>query len=161
MKAVSRTLILVWALLAALPAAEKYTGPRPPKPDLPYLVHADNLVPTEVATATEAQGKDEIVYSVSGAESPAKTPLTGPIFLIQAEKIEPEKLELYRLEVKDGRRQVTFSKKKRKDSARPIRLEMSRLDERLFRIEVQESLENGEYSLTPSGSNQVFCFQVY
>jgi len=28
-------------------------------------------------------------------------------------------------------------------------------------VEANEMLENGEYSLTPSGSNQVFCFQVY
>jgi hypothetical protein len=26
---------------------------------------------------------------------------------------------------------------------------------------VSESLAPGEYSLTPEGSNQVFCFQVY
>ena len=31
----------------------------------------------------------------------------------------------------------------------------------IYRIDVGESLENGEYSLTPEGSNQVFCFQVY
>jgi len=26
---------------------------------------------------------------------------------------------------------------------------------------VSESLEPGEYSLSPEGSNQVFCFQVF
>lgn len=156
--------IAVLVLASALPgfAQNKYAGPRPPKPDLPYLVHADNLEPTEVVEAKEEQVKDMVVYAIPGATCSAKTPLAGPIFLIQTEKLEAEKLEAYRFEVKkEGRRQVAFSKKKPKDSARPIRLEVTRLDEKLFRIEVDESLEAGEYSLTPAGSNQMFCFQVY
>jgi len=35
------------------------------------------------------------------------------------------------------------------------------VSEGLYRLEVNESLENGEYGLTPEGANQVFCFQVY
>jgi hypothetical protein len=31
----------------------------------------------------------------------------------------------------------------------------------LYKLEVDESLGIGEYSITPSGSNQVFCFRVY
>jgi hypothetical protein len=45
--------------------------------------------------------------------------------------------------------------------ARPIRLNVTRLDENLYKIEVDEILENGEYSLSPVDSNQVFCFQIY
>ena len=33
----------------SLAAADKYTGPVPPKPDIPYLLHASTLVETEVA----------------------------------------------------------------------------------------------------------------
>ena len=33
--------------------------------------------------------------------------------------------------------------------------------DKLYKIEVSDSLEPGEYTLTPEGSNQVFCFQVY
>jgi hypothetical protein len=40
-------------------------------------------------------------------------------------------------------------------------MEVTRLDGGLYKIEVDESLEKGEYSLTPEGSNQVFCFQVF
>ncbi len=149
------------ALAGAVPAAEKYAGPRPPKPDIPYLLHADNLVATEVTEAKEEPGKDEIVYAIVNPASSTRTPLAAPIFILQTEKLEPEKIELYRLEVKNGRRQVTFSKKKKRDSARPILLEVRRLDEHLYRLEVDQSLENGQYSLTPSGSNQVFCFEVY
>jgi hypothetical protein len=40
-------------------------------------------------------------------------------------------------------------------------LRVTRLVEHLFRVEASESLENGEYALTPSGDNRVFCFEVY
>ncbi|HVX65040.1 MAG TPA: hypothetical protein VHA11_00485 [Bryobacteraceae bacterium] len=147
---------------AAFPAQEAYTGPRPPKTDVPYLMHADNLVETEVSQAREQQrGKDEVAYIVPGASSPARTPLAEPIFLIEADKISPEALGLYRMEVKNGNREVVISQKKR--GARPLRLMVTRIEGRLFRVEVNESLglENGEYSLSPQGSNDVFCFQVY
>jgi hypothetical protein len=45
--------------------------------------------------------------------------------------------------------------------ARPRRLNVKPLGGSLYRIEVDESLENGEYGLSPADSNQVFCFQVY
>ncbi len=142
--------------------AEKYTGPRPPKPDLPYLVHADTLVETEATEAKEEQRKDEaITYWISGTESRVKTPLAGPILLIQAEKLQPERMQLYKMEVKNGRREVFFSKKKRDQSSRPIRLSLNKVDENLYRIEVVESLPAGEFGLTPDGSNKVFAFQVY
>jgi hypothetical protein len=159
-----RTLVTAAIFLLVLaPAApgQKYSGPRPPKPDVPFLLHADNLVPTEAAEAKEEQVKNDLVYSISGAESSAKTPLASPVFIIETDKLAPDKLELYRLEVKNGRRQVSFSKKRQKDSSRAIRTILNRLDDNLYRLEVQQSLENGEYSLTPSGSNQVFCFQVF
>lgn len=148
-------------LLCALPlAAQKYSGPRPEKPDLPYLVHANNLVPTESAEAKQEEHKNETTFVVTGANSPARTPLSSPVFLIVADQIQPDKLQLFKLESKGGQREILFSKKK-KQVARAIRLEVTRVEDNLYRLEVDESLENGEYSLTPEGSNQVFCFQVY
>lgn len=162
MRALVQTLLTV-AVCVAAAAADKYTGPRPPKPDVPYLMHADNLVEPENADAKEEKRGDETTYVVAGASSPARTPLAEPIFLLETQKIAPESLELYRLEVKNGRRQIMFHAKKKKDNPRPVRLIVSRLEANLYRIEVSENLglENGEYSLTPAGSNQVFCFQVY
>ncbi len=153
--------ILLAAVVSSLAIAQKYSGPLPPKPDIPYLEHADNLVATEVTEAQENDRKDEIVYVIGAPASPARTPLAEPIFVIQSENVAPEKLELYRLEVKDGNRQIEFPKKRKKNAPRPLRLSITRLDEGLYRIEANETLENGEYSLTPAGSNQVFCFQVY
>jgi len=156
-----RRLPLTILLLGSTLLAQKYNGPRPPKPDIPYLLHADNLVEPEVGEAKEQNKKDEITYVISGASSSVKTPLASPIFLLQADKLTPEKLQLFKLETKNGQREVQFSRKK-KQTAKPHRLSFTRLtSDNLYRIEVDESLENGEYSLTPDGTNQVFCFQVF
>jgi hypothetical protein len=151
--------ILLLATLAAA-GADDYTGPRPPKADVLYLVHASNLVSTEVTEASQEGKKDESTFSVAGAASSARTPLAEPIFLLRSEKIRPDALELYRFEVKNGRRQLTLSRK-RSDKSGPFHLSITKLDKDLYRVEADEALENGEYSLSPSGSNAVFCFQVY
>jgi|SRR6516165_7337122 hypothetical protein len=150
-------LMLAGALAAS---AQPYNGPRPPKNDLPYLKHAENLVPTEPSEAKEEKGKkDEVTYVITGATSTARTPLASPIFLLQAEKLNASSLQLYKLESRNGRREITASPKK---PMKPIRVEATRLDSSgLYKIEVIESLEPGEYSLSPEGSNQVFCFQVF
>jgi hypothetical protein len=160
--AVSFVLLMSHAALLAQ-APSKYKGPRPAKPDLPYLLHASNLVETEPGEAREEQRKDEIANIMKGAASPARTPLAEPIFLLNAEKLVPEKLELYRTIVKAGNREVTVPKnpKKAKDAAKPLRLSVTKLDTTLFRLEATEALDNGEYCLSPSGSQQVFCFQVF
>jgi hypothetical protein len=147
-------------LSVALLAAQKYAGPRPGKPDVPYLVHADTLIPVEIADAKEIKKKDDITYVVEGAGSSAKTPLAGPVFLFQDGQLSAEKLQLYKFEVKNGHREVLFSHKG-KMSAKPRRINVDSLGGGLYKVEVDESLENGEYGLTPEGSNQVFCFAVY
>ena len=154
------TRLFLTSLCAAALFGQKYNGPVPDKADLPYLVHADSLVPTEVNEAKEENRKDEIIYAIDGPTSPATTPLASPIFLIRAEQLAPEKLEIYKLESKNGRREVLFSRKK-KQTARPIRSTITRVGENLYKLEVDQGLENGEYSITPNGSNQVFCFRVY
>jgi hypothetical protein len=51
--------------------------------------------------------------------------------------------------------------KSRKGSSRVFHLRITRVAEHLFSVEASEALENGEYALTPSEDNWVFCFQVY
>lgn len=142
------------------PAADKYDGPRPPKPDLPYLQHASNLLATEAAEAKpEAGKKDQSLYTINGANASARTPLAEPIFLMMSDKVLPDRLELYRLAVKNGRREITIAKGK--NSAKPLHMTVTKLDGKLYRLEAGEPLENGQYSLSPNDSNMVFCFEVY
>jgi hypothetical protein len=148
-----RRLLLLPALcFAAL--AQKYDGPRPPKKDIPYLKHAMELIPTEAVEARQEGKKDDITFVIDGARSPVATPLAAPIFLMQAEKIVPESIELYKLDSKNGRREL------QRKRAHAILLEVTRLtSDGIWKIEVNESLEPGEYSLSPRDSNQAFCFQ--
>lgn len=161
-----RRLHFILAMLLVCPifvaAQDKYSGPRPPKADVPYLVHADNLIETDTAQAREEQKKDQSLYVVAGTTAKAKTPVAEPIFLFQSDKLSPDSLELYGMEVKNGNRQVVIAKKQ-KDSSKQYRLMVTKVDDKLYRLEVNEGLglENGEYSISPQGSNDVFCFSVY
>jgi hypothetical protein len=157
-----RYILLGFALCAFSWAQEKtkYDGPVPPKPDIPYLLHAANLIPTEAVQASQSDKKGDMVYSIAGATSPAKTPLAEPIFLIEADKLNPDHIELYRLEPKGGQREIMISRKAKRNG-RPLRLMVSHIQGRLYRLEVAQTLENGEYSLSPADSNEAFCFTVF
>ena len=155
-----RCLALCFAAVYAA-AAQDYSGPQPPQADLPYLKHAENLVPTEVLEAKkEEKGKkDDFTYVIAGAASIARTPLASPMFLLRTDKLVADKLSLYKLEARNGRREITFSPKKQ---PKTIRIELTRLNtNKLYRLEVEESLEPGEYAFSAEGSNQVYCFQVF
>src|SRR5579864_2996511 len=114
-----RRLFLIVLLCTGPLLAQKYTGPRPAKPDIPYLLHADNLVETERAEARQEERKNEVSYAIDGVSSPVRTPLASPVFLILADELEAGKLQLYKLESKGGRREVLFSRKS-KQVARSI-----------------------------------------
>ena len=142
-------------------AQDKYDGPRPPKPDVPYLLHASKLIETETLEAKEETRKKDQVASIPGKASPVKTPLSEPIFLVDANKMVPSKLQLYRLDVtKDGRREVIIPDGSNKKN-RPIHVVTKKVSGNLYRVEVDETLENGEYCLSPEGSSAVYCFAIY
>src|ERR1700683_4751578 len=138
---------LLLSMIAALSlmAGDRYTRPRPPKPDIPYLLHANHLVETEVSEAREQSGKKDTTYVIPGATSPARTPLAEPIFIIETNSLSPEQIELYRLEAKNGGREVVMSKRKHTEAG-PFHMMVTRLGERLYKIEVDEPLQNGQYS---------------
>jgi hypothetical protein len=150
--------VFSFLFLGALAAwSADYTGPTPPQPDLVYLVHADNLVPTEAADAKQEKGD---TYSISGTASSARTPLAEPIFIVQSDHLSADSLELYRLSVKSGHREANVSGNRR-GGGRALHLQVTKLGRNLYRLEAAEVLENGEYALSPAGSNKVFCFEVY
>jgi hypothetical protein len=152
---------LVWLALAVAVAAsaQKYDGPVPPKPDLPYLKHGDTLIPTEAVEAKEEKKKDDTNYIIAGPNSSVKTPLASPIFLMKADKLQPKNLQLYKFESKNGHRELGFTAKKPPTAIRIVVTKLS--SDGVWKVEVDESLEPGEYSLSPSDSNQAFCFQVF
>jgi hypothetical protein len=155
------TVVIALASLTQSFAATKYTGPRPPKPDVLYLLHADNLLETETVVAKEETRKDASVAIIPGATSPAKTPLAEPVFLLKSNQVMPGKLAAYKFEVKNGNREVVVSHKKQKGVAKPIHLQVTKLDDNLYRVEIDQPLENGEYTISPEGTNDTFNFQVY
>ena len=53
-----RRIVLLLSAAALAAFAQKYDGPRPPKPDLPYLKHASELVPTEAGTGQRREAKE-------------------------------------------------------------------------------------------------------
>jgi hypothetical protein len=155
-----RTLLVLFAM-SCCAAAQKYAGPKPPKADVIYLLHADSLVPTEIGEAKEETSKkDDSVFTIAAASSTAKTPLPEPIFILQTDKLDPQRIELYKMDVKDGRREVLIRSKK-KAAAVAIPMTVKPLADHLFRLEANQPLENGQYSLSPNDSNRVFCFEVY
>ena len=154
-----RRVLLLLALALGAGWAQQYDGPRPALPDLPYLKHASNLIPTEATEAKEEKRKGDTLYVIDGAASTAKTPMALPVFLMKAGKIAPDRLQLYRLESKEGHREILFGAKK---GPAALHMEVRKLSaDGIYRIEVEDELDPGEYSLSPEGSNQAFCFQVY
>jgi hypothetical protein len=156
-----KRLLLLPVLFTTFCFGQKYTGPQPEKADMPYLLHATTLLATEALDAKQEEKKEVTTYVIPGAASPSRTPLSEPIFLLRTEKLVPERLTLYKMEVKSGHREVSFNSKKAKDNPHPVPLSVKRLDQGLYRIEANDSMPTGEYCLSPEGSNQVFCFQVY
>lgn len=144
-----------------------YDGPRPPKADTLYLVHADNLIELEHVVAKSDSKKDDITYSVPGTAATAKTPVAEPIFLMKSDKIAPDSLELYKFDIKNGRRELTLSQKRRRGGAHAYHLTVTQLERGLYKIEASEPLENGEYGLSPGstggsqGTDDVFCFSEF
>jgi len=148
-------------LLSGLAFAQKYDGPRPPKKDMLYLVHADNLIPTEISDAKEEGKKGDSVYTLAGASSPSRTPLAEPIFILDSDSIKPESVELYRMDVKSGHREVKVTGGSKRFGNKALRLQVTKLDRGLYKLEASETLDPGQYALLPTGSGHVFCFEVY
>jgi hypothetical protein len=153
----TRWILPLIVFAAANAQGPKYSGPVPPSADLPFLKHASNLLPAEAVEVKEEKRKDETVYVVAGESSPSKTPLGLPVFLLKTEKLDPLKLQMYRLQAAEGHREISASGKK---SADPIHVIVTRVADGLFRLEVGDSLDNGEYMLSLEGTSQAFCFAI-
>jgi hypothetical protein len=119
------------------------------------------LIETEATEAREETKKDTTVAVVPGAAARARTPLAEPVFIIRTEKLSAEKISAFKMDVKNGNREVVVSQKKQRNSPKPIYVNATRLGDNLWKLEVDQILDIGQYTLSPEGSNQTFSFEVY
>ncbi len=152
-------IVLASALLFGCLSLTAQDLPAPPKKDVPYIIHATNLLEVEQNTATAEEDKKQLIYFVPGATSGVTTPLAFPEFLFAPDQIGAKSLELYRFEPVKGRREILIRKKK-KNVAKPYFIDILPQAEGVVKIRVDGSLSPGEYCLTPTGSDKVFCFTV-
>jgi hypothetical protein len=152
-------ILLILAAIASPALAED--ADVPPKADIPYLLQAGNLVETVLTVVTQERKNNTVTYVVPGTTSATRTPLAGPEFVLLSEKLDPNLLRLYAFEVRNGHREISFNEKKRKQNPDPRTLSVFPMSKGLFKVRVDESLERGEYCLTPDGSDDVFCFTVF
>ena len=134
--------------------------PNPPKPDIPYLIHGSDIRELEQVDAMEEITKNQLRYWIAGPAAAVRTPLAAPEFLFDSAQIDPRNLSLFGFEVKNGRRELLFRKKK-KVVAEPYFLNLEGVAGRVIRIRINASLAPGEYGITPDGQNIVFTFSVF
>ena len=148
-------------LLAGLSYAQEYNGPPPEQADVPFLLHAENLIPVEATEARQESRKKDTVYIVPGTASPAKTPMAEPIFILLSEELQPQDIQLYEVKPVKGQREIVFPQRPGKRTPRARYLTYKRVEDNVYWLEANENLDNGQYCLTPRGSNSVFCFEIY
>lgn len=155
------TLLILSALALPGQADRNRLGlPNPPKPDIPYLIHGSDIRELERVDATEEITKNQLRYWIAGPAAAVRTPLAAPEFLFDSEQIDPRNLSLFGFEVKNGRRELLYQRKK-KVVAEPYFLNLEGVAGRVIRIRINASLAPGEYGITPDGQNIVFTFSVF
>lgn len=158
-----------WGIILALAlgvsaVAQEYDGPNPPKPDIPYLLHAHNLIEPEISEAQLVERNNEDANIIAGASSPVRTPLAEPIFIFESQDIPVEDLSLWQMETTKNTREIAFPnnpERQRRRGPFPVHLTVKPLAGDMYWLEVNQYLENGEYCMSPNGSQTVFCFQIY
>ncbi|MXY69447.1 MAG: hypothetical protein F4Y47_12975 [Acidobacteriia bacterium] len=155
------TLLILGALALSGQADRNRLGlPNPPKPDIPYLIHGSDIRELEQVDAAEEITKNQLRYWIAGPAAAIRTPLAAPEFLFDSQLIDPRDLTLFGFEVKNGRRELLYRKKK-KVVAEPYFLNVEGVAGRVIRIRINASLPPGEYGITPDGQNIVFTFSVF
>ena len=136
------------------------------RPEAQSLLNENELSGIVYAVAAWAVGASATfptMWSARGSlagwrsRKPAKTPLALPIFMIKAAKLNPEHLQMYRLEIKDGHRDMTAAGRQKQDV---IHVRVVALGSGLYRMEVADDLESGQYVLSLDGGDEGFCFEI-
>lgn len=158
--------ITVVAITAALALPQqKGAATKPPKPDLPYLLEAQKMIPTDASAIARSTSKGDESLTVPGVTSSARTPLPEPIFVFSPGQIKATDFELIHFDVTNGKRQWAKGKQEHPNNDEEpeeiLRLTLRPIAEGVVRIEAAEMLNPGEYALIPRGKDTAFCFTVF
>jgi len=104
-------------------------------------------------------GDGASLYSFSGEASSTVAGSNRPVFLVLAEGETNGQVELARLQVSKGVRQVVYSAAGKK-SASSVPVLVTRVSPTVFRVTVNQGLAPGEYAILPAGLNRAFLFQI-
>jgi hypothetical protein len=146
---------VIWHCLPGHPNGAEVPGRVPPAPIFRIWSTPTAWWTRRVTEAKEEKKKDDITHAVAGASSPAKTPLAGPVFIFEADKLSANKIQLYKFEVKNGLARSGFpTRQALVTTAAPT----SRPGGNLYKIEVDEAWKT-EYGLTPEDSIRCSAFR--
>ena len=106
-------------------------------------------------------GDGAMLYSFTGGSSPSRADSNRPVLLVMAdqEALMPMNVELSRLQIGQGTRQIVYSPSK-KHSASSIPVTVTQASATLRKLNVSEPLPAGQYVVLLENSTRGFLFEV-
>ena len=134
------------------------TAPVSPATSKVVLLENGDFIDLEVQELMSQDiGDGAALYSFPGDSSPTRINSNRPVFLVMG--LERGNLELARLQVGKGTRQLLYSVAK-KHSASPLAVTATQVSDTLRRVTVNDPLAPGEYALVLEHSNRAFLFEA-
>ncbi len=156
-------------LLSTPEVPPKVDPPPPPRPQAiapatstskVVLLENSDFVELEVQEIKSQDiGDGAVLYSFTGDSSPARVGSSTPVFLVTADDAAGGNVELSRLQVGQGTRQMAYSLTKNR-SASSIPITVAQVSATLRKVNVQEPLSPGQYVVLLENSNRGFLFAV-
>ena len=104
-------------------------------------------------------GDGAVLYSFAGDTSPVRIASNPPVFLLLAENDVVSNVDLARLQVAKGTRQLVYSAAKRR-SASSLPMIVTQVSATLRKFSVKEPLPPGQYVVLLESANRGFLFEV-
>jgi hypothetical protein len=106
-------------------------------------------------------GDGAMLYSFTGDASPARAGSNRPVLLVMADReaAMPMNVELSRLQIGQGTRQIVYSPSKKR-SASSIPVIVTQVSATLRKLNVSEPLPPGQYVVLLENSTRGFLFEV-
>lgn len=130
-----------------------------PSPALPDALYA-NVNGQAVALSREKSKREKsgqiVSYTLLAQPSAVDVASRSPLFVLRLEKTSATGWELFRVQVRDGKRVISIDTTAQSPSV-PIRVLTAN---ELIQIEPVTPLDQGQYCMSARNSNDVFCFKV-